>query len=70
MQAKCNPLAIMPFVKLPTSNGDLRNDHEAYFSAGLTWCPRDQLQFDDGVCIGLTDDSTDFTPSVGVSTKF
>lgn len=43
---------------------------EAYFNTGLTWAARENLQFDGGVRIGLTDDSEDFTPFIGVSSKF
>ena len=43
---------------------------EAYFNTGLTWARSESVQFDGGVRIGLTDDSDDFTPFIGVSTKF
>lgn len=46
------------------------NAHEAYFNTGLTWSPESQLQFDGGVRVGLTDDSTDLVPFIGVSSKF
>lgn len=43
---------------------------EAYFNAGLTWAVTPQWQVDGGLRTGLTGDSTDFTPFVGLSAKF
>ena len=43
---------------------------EAYFNSGLTWAAEENLQFDGGVRVGLTDESEDFTPFFGVSAKF
>jgi hypothetical protein len=46
------------------------SDAEAYFNTGLTWLVTPVWQLDGGVRIGLTGASTDFTPFLGVSTKF
>ena len=46
------------------------DDIEAYFNTGFTWAVTQSVQFDGGVRVGLTSASTDFTPFVGVSTKF
>ncbi|MFD2257038.1 transporter [Luteolibacter algae] len=43
---------------------------EAYFNTGLTHAVSETVQLDGGVRIGLTSDSTDFTPFAGVSVKF
>jgi hypothetical protein len=43
---------------------------EAYYNTGLTWAVEENLQFDGGIRIGLTNDSEDFTPFIGVSSKF
>lgn len=43
---------------------------EAYFNTGLTWAVEQNVQLDGGVRIGLTNDSDDFTPFVGISAKF
>ncbi|WP_411827441.1 transporter [Luteolibacter sp. AS25] len=43
---------------------------EYYFNSGLTVGVTDTLQFDGGVRVGLSNDSEDFTPFVGVSAKF
>jgi len=43
---------------------------EYYFNSGLTYGVTDTLQFDGGVHVGLSNDSEDFTPFVGVSAKF
>lgn len=45
-------------------------EHEAYFNVGVTWAWADQVQLDGGLRIGLTDNSADFSPFVGLSTKF
>lgn len=45
-------------------------DWEAYFNTGMTWAVTPTWQVDGGVRLGLTDASTDFTPFLGVSTKF
>ncbi len=45
-------------------------DAEAYFNTGLTWLATPTWQFDGGIRVGLTGASTDFTPFLGVSTKF
>lgn len=46
------------------------SDTEAYFNTGLTWLVTPVWQLDGGVRVGLTGASTDFTPFLGVSTKF
>ena len=46
------------------------DDIEAYFNTGLTWAVADDWQVDGGVRVGLTDASADFTPFLGLSTKF
>ena len=51
-------------------SADSGSDAEAYFNTGLTWLATPVWQFDGGVRIGLTGASTDFTPFLGVSTKF
>lgn len=43
---------------------------EYYFNTGLTWGVTETLQFDGGVRVGLSNDSQDFSPFVGVSAKF
>ncbi len=43
---------------------------EYYFNTGLTWGVSETLQFDGGVKIGLSNDSEDFSPFIGVSAKF
>jgi Putative MetA-pathway of phenol degradation len=43
---------------------------EAYFNTGLTCAVAEQVQLDGGVRVGLTNDSDDFTPFVGISAKF
>lgn len=43
---------------------------EAYFNTGLTWAAEENLQYDAGVRVGLTDDSEDLTPFLGMSVKF
>ena len=43
---------------------------EYYFNSGLTYGVTDTLQLDGGVRVGLSSDSEDFTPFVGVSAKF
>ena len=43
---------------------------EYYFNSGMTYGLTDTLQLDGGVRIGLSSDSEDFTPFVGVSAKF
>lgn len=43
---------------------------EAYFNTGLTHALAEQLQLDGGLRVGLTNDSDDFTPFVGISAKF
>lgn len=45
-------------------------DWEAYFNTGMTWAVKETWQLDGGIRVGLTDASTDFTPFLGVSTKF
>jgi hypothetical protein len=45
-------------------------DIEAYFNSGLTWAVAGNWQVDSGVRVGLTNASADFTPFVGLSTKF
>ncbi|MES2437912.1 MAG: transporter [Verrucomicrobiota bacterium] len=45
-------------------------DWEAYFNTGMTWAIRPTWQFDGGIRLGLTDASADFTPFLGMSTKF
>lgn len=43
---------------------------EYYFNSGLTYGVSDILQLDGGVRVGLSGDSEDFNPFVGVSAKF
>ena len=43
---------------------------EYYFNSGLTYGVTETLQFDGGVRAGLSGDSEDFSPFVGVSAKF
>ena len=45
-------------------------DWEAYFNTGMTWAVTPRWQLDGGIRVGLTGASADFTPFVGVSTKF
>jgi hypothetical protein len=46
------------------------SEHEAYFNTGVTWACADRVQLDGGVRVGLTDNSADLSPFVGMSTKF
>lgn len=43
---------------------------EAYFNTGMTWAMTPTWQLDGGIRVGLTGASTDFTPFLGMSTKF
>jgi hypothetical protein len=43
---------------------------EAYFNTGATWSTAPNWQLDGGIRVGLTNAATDFTPFLGVSTKF
>ena len=45
-------------------------DEEAYFNTGLTWLTTPTCQFDGGIRVGLNGAAVDFSPFVGVSTKF
>ena len=45
-------------------------DWEAYFNTGMTWAVTPTWQVDGGVRVGLTSASADFTPFLGLSTKF
>lgn len=45
-------------------------DWEAYFNTGMTWLMTPTWQLDGGIRIGLTDASADYSPFLGVSTKF
>lgn len=47
-----------------------QSDAEAYFNTGMTWAPAPTWQLDGGIRVGLTGASTDFTPFLGLSTKF
>ncbi len=49
---------------------DSRYQWEAYFNSGATWAIAPLLQLDGGIRIGLTDESRDFMPFLGLSTKF
>ena len=46
------------------------SEHEAYFNSGITWAWAEHVQVDGGVRVGLTDDSADCSPFVGMSMKF
>lgn len=46
------------------------DDIEAYFNTGFTWEVAANWQLDGGVRIGLTGASADFTPFLGLSTRF
>lgn len=52
---------------LPTGNS---HGNEAYFNAGLTWAVMPNWQLDGGLRTGLTADSVDLTPFLGISAKF
>jgi hypothetical protein len=43
---------------------------EAYFNTGMTWGITDTWQLDGGIRVGLTSASADFSPFLGMSTKF
>jgi hypothetical protein len=45
-------------------------DWEAYFNTGMTWLLTPTWQLDGGIRLGLTGASADFSPFLGVSTKF
>jgi hypothetical protein len=51
-------------------SAETSDDIEAYFNTGITWAVAENWQADGGIRVGLTDDSADFTPFVGLSTKF
>lgn len=46
------------------------SDFEAYFNTGATWAISQTWQLDGGIRVGLTSVSTDFSPFLGISTKF
>jgi len=46
------------------------SDWEAYFNTGFTWAINPLTQLDGGIRVGLTDASADFSPFIGISTKF
>ncbi len=46
------------------------SDWEAYFNTGMTWLLTPTWQFDGGFRIGLTGVSADYSPFLGMSTKF
>ena len=46
------------------------SDWEAYFNTGMTWAATPTWQSDGGIRVGLTSAATDFTPFLGLSTKF
>ncbi len=46
------------------------SEWEAYFNTGITWLVTPTWQIDGGVRIGLTDASADYSPFLGMSTKF
>ncbi|MEY3895298.1 MAG: hypothetical protein RLZZ214_817 [Verrucomicrobiota bacterium] len=59
------------FFELVSSRGaESGSDWEAYFNTGMTWLVRPNWQLDGGIRIGLTDASADYSPFLGVSTKF
>lgn len=43
---------------------------EVYFNSGMTWLVTPIWQIDGGIRIGLTDASADYSPFLGMSTKF
>jgi hypothetical protein len=45
-------------------------DFEAYFNTGAVWAITSTWQLDGGIRVGLTSASVDFTPFLGISTKF
>lgn len=45
-------------------------DWEAFFNTGMTWLMTPTWQFDGGIRVGLTGASADFSPFLGMSTKF
>lgn len=45
-------------------------DQEYYFNTGVTYRMGEMLQLDGGIRIGLSDESTDYTPFVGISRKW
>lgn len=51
-------------------SAETTEDFEAYFNTGATWSMTPNWLLDGGIRVGLTDSSTDFTPFLGVSTKF
>lgn len=46
------------------------SDWEAYFNTGMTWLITPTWQLDGGIRIGLTGASADYSPFLGMSTKF
>ena len=51
-------------------SAESKSDFQAYFNTGMTWAVTPTWQFDGGIRVGLTGASADFTPFLGVSTKF
>lgn len=51
-------------------SAETSEDIESYFNTGMTWGISETWQLDGGIRVGLTSASTDFTPFVGLSTKF
>jgi hypothetical protein len=47
-----------------------RDEREGYFNTGMTWALSEAVQLDGGIRVGLTRASADFSPFVGISTKF
>lgn len=45
-------------------------EFEAYFNTGMTWLVTPTWQLDGGIRVGLTAASLDFSPFLGISTKF
>ncbi len=51
-------------------SAESESDWEAYFNTGMTWAVTPTWQLDGGIRVGLTSASTDFTPFLGMSSKF
>jgi Putative MetA-pathway of phenol degradation len=51
-------------------SAETSEDIESYFNTGMTWGITETWQLDGGIRVGLTSASSDFTPFVGISTKF
>lgn len=58
------------FELVSVSSMESGSDWEAYFNTGVTWLRGSTWQLDGGIRVGLTAASADYSPFLGISTKF